>query len=140
MNAISPGQIELDPIEIDPRPCGECGRTIDQHRRVDTPEGPEFFCADLSPDDMTLDELERREELRRQEDLAGILERISAPIVSDDRPRDYVPTYRTPQSTIDAFRYVVRLGDPGYFTRWLAQHPLDAPALYKLYEGKNARA
>ena len=49
MNAIIPhDQIELDPIEIDPRPCGLCGCTIDQHERVDTPEGPEFFCF---PDD-----------------------------------------------------------------------------------------
>jgi hypothetical protein len=46
MNAISPGQIELEPIEIE-RPCGECGLTIDRHQRVDTPEGPEFFCEDL---------------------------------------------------------------------------------------------
>jgi len=32
------------PIEIDPRPCELCGRTIDQHERVDDGEGPEFFC------------------------------------------------------------------------------------------------
>jgi RecA-family ATPase len=38
---------EPDPLEIDPRPCGDCGRTIDQHRRVDTPEGPEFFCEEI---------------------------------------------------------------------------------------------
>jgi RecA-family ATPase len=38
---------EIDPLDIDSRECGECGRTIDQHRRVDTPEGPEFFCDDL---------------------------------------------------------------------------------------------
>ncbi len=47
--------------------------------------------------------------------------------------------YRTPQSTTDAFFYVVRLGNPEYLTRWVAQHPLDATALYKLWEGKNAR-
>jgi hypothetical protein len=36
-----------DPLEkIDPRPCQRCGSTIDQHRRVDTPDGPEFFCED----------------------------------------------------------------------------------------------
>jgi RecA-family ATPase len=32
------------PIEVDPRACDACGLTIDQHRRVDTDEGPEFFC------------------------------------------------------------------------------------------------
>jgi RecA-family ATPase len=33
-----------DPFTIDPRPCSLCGLTIDQHIRVDTPEGPEFKC------------------------------------------------------------------------------------------------
>lgn len=40
--------LEPDPIEIDPRPCERCGRTIDQHECIDTPEGPEFYCF---PDD-----------------------------------------------------------------------------------------
>jgi RecA-family ATPase len=44
MNAVGAGQIELDPIEIDPRPCGLCGLTIDRHIQIDTPEGPEFEC------------------------------------------------------------------------------------------------
>jgi hypothetical protein len=61
-----------------------------------------------------------------------------------DEPEPVKPAakqpYRTPQATVDAFLYVVRLDDPEYLTRWLAQHPLDAPALYKFYEGKNARA
>jgi len=39
-------ELEPDPLEIDSRHCGECGLRIDQHRRVDTPEGPEFFCED----------------------------------------------------------------------------------------------
>jgi hypothetical protein len=41
-------EIELEPIAIDPRPCGLCGRTIDQHDCFDQGEGPEFFCY---PDD-----------------------------------------------------------------------------------------
>ena len=45
------------PIEIDPRPCEFCGLTIDQHRMIDTGEGPEFYCIDVSPDEMTIDEL-----------------------------------------------------------------------------------
>ena len=44
MNLASPIECEPAPIEIDPRPCRDCGLTIDKHRRVDTPEGPEFFC------------------------------------------------------------------------------------------------
>jgi hypothetical protein len=46
--------------------------------------------------------------------------------------------YLTPQSTIDAFWYVVSLDDPEYLKRWFAQHPLDVPALLKLYERRNA--
>jgi hypothetical protein len=46
--------------------------------------------------------------------------------------------YRTPQATIDAFWYVVRLDNPDYLTGWLARHPLDASTLCKLWEGKNA--
>jgi RecA-family ATPase len=41
---------EPDPITIDPRPCSECGLTIDKHRRIDTPEGPEFACVEIEPD------------------------------------------------------------------------------------------
>jgi len=45
---------------------------------VDNGEGPEFFCLDLLPDEMTLEELERRAELRRQEEVAAILARMDA--------------------------------------------------------------
>jgi hypothetical protein len=76
-SSISPGR-EPDPIEIDPRPCDSCGLTIDRHERVDTPEGPEFFCIDLAPDEMTLPELERRAELIRQVEVAEIMARMDA--------------------------------------------------------------
>jgi len=55
----------------------------------------------------------------------------------NDPPRRH---YSTPQSTVDAFLYVVRLGDADYLSRWLAQHPLDAPHLLKIWERKNALA
>jgi hypothetical protein len=48
--------------------------------------------------------------------------------------------YRTPQATIDAFWYVVRLDDPDYLARWLVQHPLDATALQALWEAKHVVA
>jgi hypothetical protein len=48
--------------------------------------------------------------------------------------------YSPPKATVDAFEFVVRNYDADYLTRWLAQHPLDTPALHKIYEGKNARA
>jgi hypothetical protein len=134
-SAISPGQIELDPIEIDPRPCGECGCTIDQHRRVDTPEGPEFFCVD--PDEMTLDELERRAELIRQVEVAEIMARIFAFAVDDQPsngpPADEPPPYRTAASTIDAFKYVSLNA-----IIWRAGLPmvLRTPSSYSRFEGK----
>jgi hypothetical protein len=63
--SISPGR-ELELLEIDPRPCQLCGLTIDRHDMVDDGDGPVFFCPDIDPDDMTLIELERRAELRRE--------------------------------------------------------------------------
>jgi ParB-like chromosome segregation protein Spo0J len=130
-----------DPIEIDPRPCGECGLAIDRHRQVDTPEGPEFFCVDLSPDEMTLPELERRADLRRQEEVAAILARWEALDVEIALRRGPLPLrepepYRPAASTIDAFWWVVGLGDPERFKAWLAARPVDAPYLLKLLEGK----
>jgi hypothetical protein len=128
------------PIEIDPRPCELCGLTIDRHEMVDHGEGPEFFCADLSPDEMTLDELERRAELIRQEEVAAIFARLEA---MDDPSRRLPPAearahYRTPQATVDAFLYVASLDDPEYLARWLDQHPRDEKCLCKLWKAKNA--
>jgi hypothetical protein len=139
--SISPGR-ESDLLAIDPRPCEKCGLTIDRHNIVDDGEGPLFYCADLSPNEMTLPELERRAELIRQVEVAEIMARIFVFAVDDQpsagRAADEPRPYRTPQATIDAFWYVVRLDNPDYLTRWLAQHPLDASALCKLWEGKNA--
>jgi hypothetical protein len=143
MNAIV-NPIEIDPnlIEIDPRPCELCGLTIDRHDMVDNGEGPEFFCADISPDDMTLDELERRAELRRQEEVAAIIARWEAMDEAWDRARQPAPAldapepYRPAASTIDAFWHVVGLADPDRLTGWLRDHPKDASFLLKLLEGK----
>lgn len=46
------------------------------------------------------------------------------------------PSYRTPQSTIDAFLYVVRLDDSDYLANWLSEHPRDIPHLQKLWGRK----
>ena len=136
MNAIS--RI-VHPIESDPRPCGVCGLTIDRHDMVDDGDGPIFYC--ISADEMTLGELERRVELIRQVEVAEIMARMDATDLPLRLRASRDPeAYRTPQSTVDAFWYVVRLEDPEYLTRWLAQHPLDAPALQKLWEAKNAGA
>jgi hypothetical protein len=47
--------------------------------------------------------------------------------------------YGTPQATVDAFFYVLRLEDPEYLARWLAEHPLDAAHLQKIWERKCSR-
>jgi hypothetical protein len=136
MNAIViPADLEPAPIEFDPRPCGLCGLTIDRHDMVDRGDGPEFFCVDLSPDEMTLDELERRAELRRQEDIAAILARMDAmdgPAVTP--PAGKPPTHRPAQSTVDAFRLLTAAGDVGRLREWLADRPKDAPFLLALLE------
>jgi hypothetical protein len=121
-------------LEIDPRPCIMCGLKIDQHEMIDEGEGPIFHCPDW-----TLDELERRAELRRQEEVAAIFARLEAMDDPSKRlppPPAEPPPYRTPQATIDAFWYVVELGDPERFKAWLAARPDDAPFLLKLLESK----
>jgi hypothetical protein len=85
-------------------------------------------------------ELERLAELRQQQEIAEILERISAPIDEPrrDNPRRDAgpPPYRTATSTVDAFWHVVGLRDQGRFKAWLADHPRDAPFLLQLLKGK----
>jgi hypothetical protein len=127
--------IDLDLLEIDPRPCELCGLTIDRHEMVDGGEGPEFFCADLSPDEMTLDELERRAELIRQEEVAAILARLEAMDDPSRRlpPRSEPEPYRPAQSTVDAFRLVAAT-DVARLKAWLADRPKDAPLLLALLE------
>jgi hypothetical protein len=130
-------EIELQPIAIDPRPCELCGLTIDRHDVVDDGDGPLFLCADISPDEMTLDELERRAELICQEEVAAIFARLEAmddpssrlPLRSEPKP------YRPAQSTIDAFRIVAAGGDVGRLKAWLLARPMDAPVLLTLLEG-----
>jgi hypothetical protein len=129
---------EPNPIEIDPRPCELCGLTIDRHDMVDHGEGPEFFCADVSPDDMTLDELERRAELRRQEEVAAIFAGLEAMDDPSKRlpPRAEPKPYCPAASTVSAFWFVVGLNDPDRLKAWMRLHPTDAPTLLKLLEDK----
>lgn len=147
---------EPAPLEMGPRPCELCGCTIDRHDRVDTDEGPEFFCVDFAPDELTLDELERRAELRRQEEVAAMVERMERadprdrwrhtgepppPIEVRNGPTETAlprapEPYRPAQSTVDAFWYVVGLDDPDRLKAWFANHPRDVPALLKLLETK----
>jgi hypothetical protein len=139
MNApfsIAPGEAmagEPRPIELDPRPCQLCGLTIDRHEMVDDGEGPEFFCLDWFADELTLPELERRAELRWQEEAAAIMARWEAMDGPGASPREPEP-YQPAKSTVDAFRLVVAAGDVGRLKAWLADRPKDAPLLLAMLE------
>jgi hypothetical protein len=128
-------ELEPDPLEIDSRPCGECGCTIDRHQRVDTPEGPEFFCEDI--------EIQihlAAADLVRQWELADRRDRWKhtgeQPPKASDQRTAAKQSYRTPQSTIDAFLYVVSLRDRDYLGKWLARHPADRAELLRIWKGK----
>lgn len=54
------------------------------------------------------------------------------PIIRTGQPRR--EPYASPASTIAAFWHVQRNESPGYLARWLANHPADAPALYRLWK------
>jgi hypothetical protein len=137
MNAIViPTELAPDPINLDPRPCELCGLTIDRHEMVDLGEGPEFFCIDFSPDELTLDELERRAELRCQEEVAAIFARLEAADDPSKRlpPRSAPEPYRPAKSTVDAFRLLAAAADIERLKVWLGDRPKDAPLLLALLE------
>jgi hypothetical protein len=132
---VGPIKCELGPIEIEPDPCQLCGRTIDEHFRVATFEGPIFLCEEA----LFEGDLVRQWELAdprdcwkhtgeppppasvRNADIAG-------------RPASAPRTYRTAQSTVDAFRYLAAAGDLERLKFWLADRPKDAPFLLALLE------
>jgi hypothetical protein len=99
MNAISP---ELDPLEIDPRPCELCGCTIDQHQCIDTSEGPEFFCDDLETQIyLAAADLMKRWELADPRDRWRHTgePHPKASVIPNARPEPYC----TPASVVDEF-------------------------------------
>jgi hypothetical protein len=128
---------EPNPIEIDPRPCEWCGLTIDQHRMVDTGEGPEFFCREISS---SAADLVRQWELADPRDRWKWTGEAAPPAAFRNSDISGTPAkprpYRTPQSTIDAFWYVVSLCNPEQLRAWLGDHPQDARFLLKLLERK----
>jgi hypothetical protein len=137
MNAAAHIDVEPVPLEIDPRACELCGLKIDRHEMIDDGEGPEFFC--LSPDELTLPELELRAELIRQVEVAAILARMDAMQGPSECPppreRELEP-YRSAAATVSAFWYLINLQDAERFKTWLADRPQDAPFLLQLLEGK----
>lgn len=134
MNVAYSAELDPNPIEIDPRPCTLCGLTIDRHKMIDDGEGPEFFC--LSPDEMTLPELELRTELIQQVEVAEIMARLDARQDPSECPPPRAPEpYRPAQSTVDAFMLLSKIGDSARARTWLADRPKDAPYLLLLLEG-----
>jgi hypothetical protein len=100
-------------------------------------------CETLSPEEIA-EEIERLIYLRaaaavEQLELADPRDRWRH--TGEQQPRiEPAPTaprpYRTAQSAIDAFWYLVRLADSARLKAWLDDHPLDAPFLLRLMEGK----
>jgi hypothetical protein len=143
------------PIEIEPRPCEWCGLNVDQHRMVDSGEGPEFFCIDLPPNEMATTELQHRAELIRQLEVAAMVERMERadprdrwkhtgePVPPSELRNGPIETalprapepYRPAQSTVDAFHLLIQAGDAARARAWLADRPKDAPYLLALLEG-----
>jgi hypothetical protein len=128
---------EHDPLTIDPRTCGLCGLTMDKHRMVDDGDGPEFFCRDLEETADAAATVARWE----MSDVRDRWKYTGEPMPPDTVPNaDIIPLktalrrYRTAQSTIDAFRYVLRQGDKARLKAWLAGHPRDAAFLLRSLE------
>ena len=133
MNALL-APIDLDLLEIDPRPCELCGRTIDQHEMVDEGEGPEFFCYPDNDIVLLWELADPRDAWRHTGE---------APPLASVRNADISPStqaapahYRKSQATRDAFWFVVNLCDAARLNAWLHDHPRDARHLLKLLESK----
>jgi hypothetical protein len=156
MNAISPGQIEIDPIEIDPRPCERCGLKIYDHHMIDDGNGPQHFCISQLYERVAAGKvksptrpfwlgwnhgidfaLNHAAELEISEIMSTIM--VEPEAVPSVIPQRTPEPYRTLQVTVDAFWFVARNHDDVYLAAWLKRHPADAAFLIRLWEAKNAR-
>ncbi|WP_050043681.1 hypothetical protein [Bradyrhizobium sp. LTSPM299] len=126
------------PIEIEPRPCERCGRTIDQHDCRDDGDGPLFFCWS-DGDIVTLWELADPRDAWRQTGEAPPAWTVRNSDIAGSTP-ERPQLYRTAQSTVEAFRFVVAAGDIQHVKGWLGDHPKDAPYLISILERQNHAA
>jgi hypothetical protein len=129
--SIAPAGIEPDPLEIKTAPaiesaptekkplCELCGYTIEALEELIY-----LRAADLIAQWECVDPRDAWRHTGEQPP------RIVAPAPAAAQP------FRTPQSTIDAFWYVVGLCNPERLTAWLDDHPQDASFLLKLLESK----
>jgi hypothetical protein len=105
---------------LHPGECEWCGLRLEQHMRIDTAAGPEFFC----------DDLEALIQLRAA-DLVIHWE------MEDSRAcetRQQEQPSRPAPNTIAAFQSIVERGNVGALKAWLADRPQDAPFLLALLE------
>jgi hypothetical protein len=131
MNMAASAEIQSTPIEIDPRPCELCGRTVDQHECFDDGEGPEFFCY---PEGDLVTQWELADPRDRWKHTGEPPPDIGIPMTIAKQP------YRTPQSTVDAFFYMLKTKDAAGIAAWLAAHPRDERHLQKIWERKCSTA
>jgi hypothetical protein len=141
-----------DMIEMDPRPCEICGLKIDDHHMIDDGDGPQHFCISELYERVAAGKVKNATRpfwlgwnygidfsLNHvaEEEISIIMANI---MVEPDNAPSIIPPppapYRTPQATVDAFKYLVRLNDPERLKAWLADRPQDAPTLLKLLESK----
>ncbi|WP_050043685.1 hypothetical protein [Bradyrhizobium sp. LTSPM299] len=120
------------PIEIEPRPCERCGRTIDQHDCRDDGDGLLFFCWS-DGDIVTLWEMaDSRDRWRHTGEVPP-----PASVRNSDiggKAPDRAPICRPADSTVAAFRMVADAGSVDRIKAWLGQRPKDAPYLISILE------
>ena len=126
---------EPEPIKIDPRPCQSCGGTIDQHERVDTPEGPEFFCDDIDREIfLRTAALVKRWEIDDARDRWRHTGESPPPWHVRNSDMSAGP-YRPNKSTVLEFWHIAT-HEPAKLRAWLARHHADAPALRQIWKAK----
>jgi hypothetical protein len=134
----APAEIEPAPIVIDPRPCEHCGLLLDDHFTIDGPEGPEHFCQPLDVV-IHLRAAALQERWERADPRDAWQHTGEAPPPASVRngpaPGPARQSNRPAQSTIDAFLDLAR-HDPERLPGWLANHPQDAPELFKIWKAK----
>jgi hypothetical protein len=82
--------------------------------------------------DFYVDDIVRRWELADPRDRWKHTGEAPPKAVDVARPRP--APYRTPEATVNAFRYVVSIGNRDYVAEWIASHPADAPHLLKILD------
>jgi hypothetical protein len=129
--------IDLDLLEIDPRPCELCGLTIDQHVMVDDGEGPEFFCEETDP---YAADIVRQWELADPRDAWRHTGEPPPPasVRNSDTTAKPTRSQRPAESTVQEFWHVVTR-EPEKLKTWLARHPGEAPALHQIWKAKRCQ-